>query len=85
MKDAEMQEEEAQKVLTRWQETCTSLEEKNTALARAQEDSAAALSELQDKLQVTEQQLLDASDRLNNDDSVNALWQGESIRDHLVM
>lgn len=77
LKNAEAQEEEAQKVLSGWQEACAASEEKNAVLVRSQEDSKAALSELQEKLQVTEQQLLDSKEMLNNDDNVNTLWQGK--------
>ena len=46
-------------------------------LVRSQEDSTAALSDLQEKLQVTEQRLLGSKEMLNNDDNVNTLWQGK--------
>ena len=80
LKDSEAQEEEVQRVIAKWQETCTALEEKNAELVRSQEDSTTAISELEERLQVTEKELVDAKELLSNDDNVNTLWQGKFER-----
>lgn len=80
------QEENAEEVIKKWQESCNALEEKNNELLQSLESSGSAdgefksdvLSELQAKLAETEKSLADARDALGNDDDILLQWQGES-------
>ena len=80
------QEENAEEVIKKWQESCNALEEKNSELLHSLESSGGAegdfgsyaLSELQAKLAETEKSLADAKDALGNDGDVLLQWQSES-------
>ena len=84
LKDSEAQDEEVQRVIAQWQETCTALEEKNAELVRSQESSGGdeggisndAFNALQAKLEETEKALADARDTLGDDGDALLQWQG---------
>lgn len=79
------QEENAEGVIKKWQESCSALEEKNSELLDSLESSvgADALNALQAKLAETEKALADAKDALGEDGSVLRQWQGESHSHHV--
>ena len=74
------QEENAEEVIKKWQESCTALEERNRELLASLESSSGSdvLNALQAELAETEKSLADAKDALGNDGSVLLQWQGTS-------
>lgn len=90
VKDMELQlseqEESANTVITKWQESCNALEEKNSELLSRMESfgpgedemvSREALLALEHRLQETEAALVLAKENLKDDDDVVLKWQGE--------
>lgn len=77
------QEESANTVIAKWQESCNALEEKNAELLSGLESFGPgeghreALVEVQQRLQDTEGALAKARDSLRNDDDVVLRWQGK--------
>ena len=80
------QEENAEAVITKWQESCNSLEEKNSELLHSLESSGGveggisndAFKALQGKLEEAEKALADARDTLGDDGDALLRWQGVS-------
>lgn len=94
VKDLEIQlaeqEESANTVIAKWQESCTALEEKNTELTQSlaaaggalqasgnneQQASSGILAELQKDLEQTKAALATAQEKLEDDDSVVVKWE----------
>lgn len=79
------QEVEANTAITKWQESCAALEEKNTELMKSleasgeddQEVSHESIASLEAKLKETETALAEARESLTDDGDVVLMWQGE--------
>ena len=82
------QEENANTVIAKWQESCNSLEEKNAQLLSALESCGVgeegvigqeALVALQERLRVIEGELARAREDMKEDDDAVLRWQGTSF------
>jgi hypothetical protein len=83
------QEESANVVIAKWQESCNALEEKNGQLLSALEScgvgdegviSQEALTALQERLRETERALARAREDMKEDDDAVLRWQGMRLR-----
>jgi len=88
VKDLEVQlseqEENANSAILKWQESCNSLEEKNSQLVSSLEsfgggDESDALALLQAQLHEAHKALTDARENMKDDDNAVLHWQGKIV------